>query len=591
MLARRLLPLIPLVLVAALVPAAGSAGAALVHALIQGSGSTWAANAVNQWVADVQPAPKSLQVVYTASGSAQGRKDFADGTVDYAVSDLPFLGTDPITGITDDSNGRTYSYVPMVGGGLALTYQLSVQGHLLTGLRLSASTLLGIFTGTIRYWDDPALVADNGPTLALPHLAITPVVRGDGSADSYVLSGYLGHRSPSQWQAFAGAAGPSPYFPAAADAVTQHGPSAVMNYVASSAGNGSIGYVQNSYAFARNYPVASVENAAHDFVPPAAHAVAVALEAATTTSDPTAASDFTPAYDSTDARAYPLSTYAYAIVPTGAADAHETTARRQTLVDFFAYALCAGQASLATYGYAPLPRSTVATAYGRLAALHAADPNVDVSGLDASQCPDEPAAVDPTQLSASRGQTIRFGATARLATVLTDTPINAVLAGRPVQLQARPAGATAWRVERSGTTNRFGALAIRVSPHITTAYRFGYPGDAHHHRASSSVTTVRVARAVTIHATHRVANHVVVWGSVQPGRAGGQVLLQQRVGSRWPTVGRLVLRRQLMPNGQRLLGFHVRLTAHGSGARRLRAWAPATATNVGAASVSIRVLR
>src|SRR3954465_6084384 len=56
------------------------------HALIQGSGSSWSANAVNQWVADVQP--NGLQVVYTASGSAQGRKDFGYRTNDFAVSEI-----------------------------------------------------------------------------------------------------------------------------------------------------------------------------------------------------------------------------------------------------------------------------------------------------------------------------------------------------------------------------------------------------------------------------------------------------------------------------------------------------------------------
>ena len=63
------------------------------HALIQGSGSSWSANAVNQWIADVQP--NGLQVVFTASGSAQGRKDFAQPTTDFAVSDIGYQGSDP----------------------------------------------------------------------------------------------------------------------------------------------------------------------------------------------------------------------------------------------------------------------------------------------------------------------------------------------------------------------------------------------------------------------------------------------------------------------------------------------------------------
>ena len=53
--------LLSAVLLAAAVVAPTLAGATLgecpaSHALIQGSGSSWAANAVNQWVADVQSA-------------------------------------------------------------------------------------------------------------------------------------------------------------------------------------------------------------------------------------------------------------------------------------------------------------------------------------------------------------------------------------------------------------------------------------------------------------------------------------------------------------------------------------------------------
>jgi phosphate transport system substrate-binding protein len=64
------------------------ASADVSHALIQGSGSSWAANAVNQWIADVQSS--GLQVVYTDSGDAQGRRDFANRTSDFAVTSLGY---------------------------------------------------------------------------------------------------------------------------------------------------------------------------------------------------------------------------------------------------------------------------------------------------------------------------------------------------------------------------------------------------------------------------------------------------------------------------------------------------------------------
>ena len=83
------------------------ASATVSHQLIQGSGSTWAQNAVEQWISDVQQ--YGLKVVFTGVGSAQGRKDFANSTTDFAVSDIGFQGHDPLTGESDTSNGRAYA--------------------------------------------------------------------------------------------------------------------------------------------------------------------------------------------------------------------------------------------------------------------------------------------------------------------------------------------------------------------------------------------------------------------------------------------------------------------------------------------------
>ncbi|MDX6217123.1 MAG: phosphate transport system substrate-binding protein, partial [Frankiales bacterium] len=125
------------------------------HSPIAGSGSSWSSNAVNQWVADVEP--NGLQVVFTASGSAIGRKDFANKTTDFAVSDIGYQGTDKLTGEQDTSQGRAYVYLPIVAGGTAFPYQVKVGGKLVRNLRLSGLTLAKIFTNQITNWNDPAI--------------------------------------------------------------------------------------------------------------------------------------------------------------------------------------------------------------------------------------------------------------------------------------------------------------------------------------------------------------------------------------------------------------------------------------------------
>ena len=129
--------------------------AATSYALIEGSGSSWAANAVNQWVADVHS--QGMEVDYTPSGDAQGRQDYANRTSDFAVTSLGYQGRDPVTGVDDTSQGRPYAYLPIAAGGTAFPYQIKVQGTQVRNLRLSGETLTKIFTNQITNWDDPAI--------------------------------------------------------------------------------------------------------------------------------------------------------------------------------------------------------------------------------------------------------------------------------------------------------------------------------------------------------------------------------------------------------------------------------------------------
>jgi ABC-type phosphate transport system substrate-binding protein len=130
------------------------------HDRIEGDGSSWSANAVNQWIADVEP--QGLQVVFTSTGSAQGRKDFALKTVDYAVTDIPYRrGVDPRTGDRDDPLGRPYAYLPIVAGGTSFPYQVKVAGQLVRNLRLSGQTIAKIFTGQITNWSDPQITSSS----------------------------------------------------------------------------------------------------------------------------------------------------------------------------------------------------------------------------------------------------------------------------------------------------------------------------------------------------------------------------------------------------------------------------------------------
>jgi len=153
--------------------AVGLGGQAAGFIPINGSGSTWGSNALDHWrrgVGDLD----GIAVNFSADGSTHGRNDFRVGQVDFAVSELPYGGSDG--GVPDPPPARAFGYLPIVGGGTASMYNLTIGDKRVTNLRLSGETIAKIFTQEITNWADPAIKADN-PGLALPTRHIVPVVR------------------------------------------------------------------------------------------------------------------------------------------------------------------------------------------------------------------------------------------------------------------------------------------------------------------------------------------------------------------------------------------------------------------------------
>lgn len=369
--------------------------AAVAHEQIQGSGSSWATNAINVWVAGVSSS--GLQVVFTSTGSAQGRKDFGNSTTDFAVSDIGYQGHDPQTGDVDlpcplgtSTNCRPYGYLPIVSGGTAFAYHLQIGGALVRNLRLSGRTLARIFTGGITTWADPAITADNHGR-SFPNIPIIPIVHAEGSGSTAQFTQYLNTEYPDVWGAYNGGhMGATEYFTPKGNMIAQTGSDGVMNYLTSAAANGAIGYDEYSYALAKNYPVAKIENAAGYYTLPTQFNVAVALQQAIINTDPNSPNyllqDLHQVYTYGDPRTYPLSSYSYGIIPTSATDSRMTTAKRQTLADFLYYSVCQGQAQIGPVGYSALPLNLVQASFDQIGKLKQADPKVDLSARNVASC-------------------------------------------------------------------------------------------------------------------------------------------------------------------------------------------------------------
>lgn len=364
----------------------GNASPRAAYAQIEGSGSTWSEVIVQQWISDVDAL--GMKVTYNGGGSSQGRKNFAQNVTDFGISEIPYPGVDEF-GNADNSNGREFAYLPIVAGGTAFTYQLKIGNELVRNLRLSGETLTKIFTGQITDWSDPAITADNNGR-AFPKLAITPVVRSDGSGTTAQLTTWMDAEYPELWRPYFGKSGYTSYYPRKGRMLAQSGSDQVMNTISGFAGNGTIGYVEYAYPVNKDYPVVKVLNEGGFYVEPTQYNVAVALTKARINEDKSSPLYLTQildgVYNATDPRAYPLSSYSYMIIPTGADDQRMSTAKRQTLGDFMYYSLCEGQAKAGPYGYSPLPLNLVQAGFTQLAKLKAADPAVDIENRDATRC-------------------------------------------------------------------------------------------------------------------------------------------------------------------------------------------------------------
>lgn len=85
-------------------------------------------------------------------GSSKGKTDFFANLTDFGGSDSAVSSTQ------SGSTAFGWVYVPYVAGATAVAYRLDeIKG---STLNLSIPTVAGIFGGTIKMWNDPAIVAD-----------------------------------------------------------------------------------------------------------------------------------------------------------------------------------------------------------------------------------------------------------------------------------------------------------------------------------------------------------------------------------------------------------------------------------------------
>ncbi len=308
-------------------PAAPSTGdIRALTASIAGGGSSFVdafAQAVN---ADFNAISGREIVTYAKSGSADGRKQLATRTLDFA-------GTDSAAKPTESFQGGPVLYFPSVAAPITVSFHLNG----IEELRLRPDTLAGIFSARITTWDDPAVVADN-PGVHLPARPIVVVHRSDGSGTTANFTSYLAKASPAVWTI---GAGDTVNWPAGTQGAEKN--SGVATVIAQT--DGAIGYVDLADAIKADLAFASIRNRDGHFVGPTAKGTAAAVEHATVRDDLT--------YDPLDAPGadtYPLTAPTYFLAYRDQVDARQA----ETLRTWLAYMLSTGQSQALPLGYVGL---------------------------------------------------------------------------------------------------------------------------------------------------------------------------------------------------------------------------------------------
>ena len=321
---------------------------------LTGSGATFPVPVYTEWIFAYQYVDPSVSINYQGVGSGGGKKAIVDGTVDFAGSDS--LVTD-----AEYTAGKDLQMYPVVAGPVVLIY--NIEG-LVAGdpvLVLDRATLVEIYNGTIKTWNDPAIVKLNpGLDKKLPAKGITAAHRSDGSGTTEIFTNALASFS-DDWKTKVGA-GSSVEWPVdkAGNGVGGKGNQGVAASVQNTPN--SIGYVELSYAVQNNITFASLINKAGKTVVASAETTVAAMAdfADKFTSKLTAT-----IVDGSGEKTYPIVGYKYLVLHT---QNMSDCVKAQKLLEFFKWALTDATAGkrAANLGYSVLPAAVQKTVLAKL---------------------------------------------------------------------------------------------------------------------------------------------------------------------------------------------------------------------------------
>lgn len=296
---------------------------------ITGAGASFVFPVMSKWSSEYAGAGLG-RVNYQSIGSGGGIAQAKAGTVDFGSTDAPLSPA----ALAE----HELAQFPSVIGGVVPVVNL--RGISPGQLRLTGPVIAGIYLGKITRWNDPKITALN-PGVALPDSAIRVVYRSDGSGTTYNFAHYLSQISP-EWKQRVGF-GTAVRWPTGFGGRGNEGVSAYVKQL-----QGSIGYVELSYATINNLTYTAMQNAAGAWVQPSI----ASFRAAAASADWATAQDFNLVITNAPGESsWPIAATNFILMPVAPRDAAKSAA---TLA-FFEWVYANGDASAERLGFVPLP--------------------------------------------------------------------------------------------------------------------------------------------------------------------------------------------------------------------------------------------
>jgi phosphate transport system substrate-binding protein len=294
------------------------------------------------WATDYKTAT-GVTVNTGGGGSTQGIDDASDGKVDVGASDAYLSSGDVL-------KNPTLLNIPLAISAQAVIYNVpSVPQN--EHIKLTATILAEMYSGTIKTWNDPQIEALNGG-IKLPSTPVVPLHRAPkGSGDTFIFTSYLSTQD-QPWNDAVGY-GTQVAWPSIATAVAV--PDSVTMYQKCGATPGCVGYDGVSYlaaAQASPYSLgeAMLQNGGGHFTLPTGGAIQAEVNkfVAITPANETIAMIAGPGGDG-----YPIVNYEYAIVSTS----QPSAAQAKAVKAFLDWVVTSGNAMsiVGQVNFQPLP--------------------------------------------------------------------------------------------------------------------------------------------------------------------------------------------------------------------------------------------